>query len=352
MRLGLVDDDLFLEHAAPSGHPEREDRLRAVRRGISHSGVPFERQDPVDATRDQLLRVHSEGQIDFLQSIAGNAGHIDADTYYSPDTWAANLRASGGVVRLVQGLVEGQIDYGFAATRPPGHHATRDRSMGFCLVNHAAVAAAEAKQLGVERILILDWDVHHGNGTEDIFYSDPQVLYVSLHQSPQYPGTGSVSDVGRDAGTGFNLNVPLSSGAGDAVYCACFRDVVCPAVADFRPELTIVSAGFDAHQLDPLGGMQLTDAGFAQMTELLLGQLPNRGQGATLLILEGGYDLKALEGATDAVLSTLQRSQPPRDSVQDGATQDAAANTEEELAPHFAREIARAKDSWRRHHPA
>ncbi len=305
MRLGWVDDELFFEHAAPAGHPEREERLLAVRRGLESSRVRLQKLPAADATIEQLKRVHSGAHVEYMQHIAGSAGYIDADTYYCPDTYNAIMRASGGCVQLVQRLLSGDLDYGFAAVRPPGHHACRDRAMGFCLVNHVAVAAAEALQSGLERVLILDWDVHHGNGTEDIFYEQAQVLYVSLHQSPQYPGTGRVRDVGKGDGQGFNLNLPLSAGADDAVYVRAFSELVCPVVAQFKPQLTIVSAGYDAHQRDPLGGMAVTDDGYAAMTELLLRELPERGQGSTCFVLEGGYDLQALEGASRATVETL-----------------------------------------------
>jgi acetoin utilization deacetylase AcuC-like enzyme len=204
--------------------------------------------------------------------------------------------------------VSGRALQGLAVPRPPGHHALADRAMGFCLLNNVAVAAAHARALGLPRVLVLDWDVHHGNGTEAMFYTDPSVLFVSLHQFPNYPGTGECSDVGQGDGRGYNVNLPLPAGATDAVYAAAFERVVLPIVEQFEPSLALVSCGFDAHQRDPLADMRLTERAYATMTRQLLGVLD---AGCPLgLVLEGGYDLTALTDSTHAVATALL-GQPP-----------------------------------------
>ena len=211
----LVDDHLFDAHRSDSVHPERPERLRSIRQALATFSAPLvgTTLPARDATHDELLRVHTESYITKLDQAAGLRGHFDEDTYYSPTSVAAARRAAGGAVALSDSLVAGDAKLGFALVRPPGHHATPDGAMGFCMLNNAAVAAAQARALGLTRIAIVDWDVHHGNGTEEIFYADPHVLYVSLHQSPCYPGTGEATECGLGDGKGFNVNVPLSANA-------------------------------------------------------------------------------------------------------------------------------------------
>jgi len=302
----LVDDALFLEHQAREPHPERPERLLAARRAVARlrDRVAIEALAPRDATDDELCRVHTPDYLETLGRWAGKSGMADPDTFLSPQSVAAARRAAGGAVALAEALCRGTSKRGVAVVRPPGHHALPDRAMGFCLLNNVAVAAAHARTLGVERVAVLDWDVHHGNGTEDMFYADPSVLYVSLHQAPYYPGTGAASDVGTGEGRGYTVNVPLSAGADDAVYLAAFERVIGPILEAYRPGLMLVSAGFDAHQRDPLGGMALTDLGYAALSRRLLGVLP---QGCPIgLVLEGGYDLAGLEGALGASLEALE----------------------------------------------
>jgi acetoin utilization deacetylase AcuC-like enzyme len=250
----LADDDLFLEHVAPPEHPERAQRLLAVRAGLelaeAAAGARFSRLQFGDATEEQLLRVHDAAYIESLGHLADRSGYLDSDTYLSPGSVPAARRAAGSSVALVEALHAGHARVGFALPRPPGHHALADRAMGFCVLNNIAIAAAHARALGRARVLVLDWDVHHGNGTEAIFYSDPSVLFVSLHQHPNYPGTGAAPDVGRGDGRGLNVNLPLPPGANDAVYAAAFERIVLPIIEGFAPELALVSCGFDAHQRD------------------------------------------------------------------------------------------------------
>lgn len=264
-----------------------------------------------DATDDELARVHDPAYIESLGHMAGQSGYLDSDTFLSPSSVAAARRAAGSALALTRALHRGDTSLGIALPRPPGHHALADRAMGFCLLNNVAIAAAEARRLGRERVLVLDWDVHHGNGTEAIFYDDPTVLFVSLHQYPNYPGTGAASDTGSGEGRGRTVNVPLPPGGGDAVYRAAFQRVVLPIIEQFAPELTLVSCGFDAHARDPLAQMQLSASAYARMTSDLLGVLQGRPLG---VVLEGGYDLEALTESADAVASTLLAAAAGSDS--------------------------------------
>jgi len=303
----LADDALFLEHVAPPEHPECGERLLAVRAGLERAsaaaGVDFTPLHFGDASDEQLVRVHEPAYIESLGHLAGRSGYLDSDTYVSPGSVAAARRAAGGAVSLVDALHQGNARLGFALPRPPGHHALADRAMGFCIINNVAVAAAHARALGRERVLVLDWDVHHGNGTEAIFYDDPNVLFVSLHQYPNYPGTGSATDLGQGDGRGRSVNLPLPPGATDAVYAAAFERIVLPIVEQFAPDFALVSCGFDAHERDPLAQMQLSAHAYGAMTTSLLGTL---AEPCPLgLVLEGGYDLQALSESAQAVASAL-----------------------------------------------
>ena len=310
--VAIADDELFLEHVAPPEHPERGERLLAVRAGLSQAlgpsaaaraGYDYTRLALADATDEQLVRVHAPGYVERLGHLAGKSGHLDEDTYVSPGSVAAARRAAGAAVALVDALHDGVTRLGMALPRPPGHHALADRAMGFCLLNNVAVAAAHARARGHERVLVLDWDVHHGNGTEAMFYDDPNVLFISLHQYPNYPGTGAAADVGAGDGRGRNVNVPLPPGGDDSVYAAAFARVVLPIIDEFRPDFALVSCGFDGHERDPLAEMRLTAAGFGNMTDSLLATLdPSCPLG---VVLEGGYDLQALTESTRAVATAL-----------------------------------------------
>lgn len=306
VRLALVDDDLFLEHVAPLGHPERSQRLLAARRGFQagSAGAEIHRLAPRDASFEELRRVHCDEHVELIAKTAGYKGYLDADTYFSESSYSAALRAAGGAIALVDALHD--ADYGFGLLRPPGHHATGQHAMGFCLFNNVAIAAAAALATKrAERVLILDWDVHHGNGTQDIFYDRRDVLYVSLHQQPLYPGTGSLNEVGVNDGTGFTVNLPLSQGSDDAAYESAFSRLVVPIVTQYAPDLVLVSAGYDAHERDPLAGMSVSDAGFGAMTRQLLSALPERGKGRVTFLLEGGYDERGLEGAVRETVAAL-----------------------------------------------
>ncbi len=321
--LALGDDPLFSSHRAVGGqHPERPERLEAARAALARADLDLTRLElePRDASEEQLLRVHEQAYLEQLGRVAGKQGWFDADTYYCATSTAAARRAAGAATALVDALLEGRASFGLGLLRPPGHHARPGAAMGFCLLNNVAVAAAHARARGVDRVLVLDWDVHHGNGTQEIFYGDPSVLYVSLHESPFYPGTGAGDEVGRGEGRGFTVNLPLCAGANDAVYSAAFERIVAPITEQYRPELVLVSAGFDAHVRDPLAGMCVTESGYATMLEQILAVLPGRGAGRVALLLEGGYDLRALGSSLLASLRVLDGHgraeqglpQPPR----------------------------------------
>ncbi|MCB9623199.1 MAG: histone deacetylase [Sandaracinus sp.] len=304
--LALVDDGLFDAHESQDGpHPENPARLAAARAGLEACRLERRPLAPRDATTEELARVHAESHLAKLGALEGEETWVDADTFVSPKSVAAARRAAGGALALTDALLDGEADYGLALLRPPGHHARRDRMHGFCLLNNVAAAAAHALARGKERVLVLDWDVHHGDGTEDIFRRDPRVCFVSLHQAGIFPGTGDATVRGDADGRGFNVNVPLPPRSGDADYAAAFARVVLPVVRAFDPELVLVSAGFDAHARDPLASMELSDRGFAAMASGLLGALADRGRGKVGLVLEGGYDPSALTGSVGAVLDVL-----------------------------------------------
>jgi acetoin utilization deacetylase AcuC-like enzyme len=307
-KLGYVLDEIFLQHRSPSGHPERPARAEAVRdalvgAGIAGRGVHV----PIrPATDDELIRVHGAAYLEGLaKQLPGRTGWLDPDTYFSPGTWDAVRAAAGSVCELATAVLQGALGQGIAVVRPPGHHATRDRAMGFCLLNNVAAAAAAARAGGAARVAIVDWDVHHGNGTQDIFWDDPSVLYLSVHQFPYYPGTGAPTELGGPAARGATVNVGLPSGAGDTDYAAVFDHVLVPALDQFRPDLVLISAGFDAFEHDPLAGMRVTHAGFAAMARRLRAVADRHAEGRIVAVLEGGYDLDGLAGGMTAVLATL-----------------------------------------------
>jgi acetoin utilization deacetylase AcuC-like enzyme len=327
-RLVLVDDPAFGLHRAPSGHPERPERLDAVRAGAARadSGMRQRELSARPASEDELARVHDATYIEQLGHLAGKSGYLDADTYFGPRSVEAARVAAGAAVVLSDALIARDAECGVALVRPPGHHARPSRAMGFCLLNNVAVAAAHARARGVERVAIVDFDVHHGNGTQECFYQDPSVLYVSLHQWPHYPGTGAVDECGRGEGLGYTVNVPLSAGAGDATYVAAVERIVAPVLELYRPGLLLVSAGYDAHARDPLAQMSLSADGYAAMVSGLLRALePTVGVG---LVLEGGYDLIGLSESMAATLQALGGASPvaPGDRLSDAHERDLAAS--------------------------
>jgi len=306
--LGYVLDEVFVHHRAPAGHPERPARAEAVRDALQAAGLS-ERATHVAisaASDDDLARVHGAAYLDELtRTVPGQSGWLDPDTYYSPGTWDAALAAAGSVADLGRRVLAGELQAGLAVVRPPGHHAERDRGMGFCLLNNVAVAAAAARAAGAARVAVLDWDVHHGNGTQQIFWDDPDVMYLSVHQFPFYPGTGAPAEIGGAAARGTTVNVGLPAGSGDREYLAAFDHVLCPALRRFHPDLILVSAGFDAHHADPLAAMRVTRIGFAGMAARVRALADQVAGGRWVCALEGGYDLGGLGEGMVAVLEAL-----------------------------------------------
>ena len=306
MSFSVISSERFADHQTPPGHPESPERAAVMdvvatewrRRG-------GEVVAPRAATDEQLARVHDAQYRRRLAEAAGSAVALDPDTYTSPETYEIALLAAGAAVDAVERALGGQHQRVLALVRPPGHHAERGRAMGFCLFNNVAVAAAHARALGAARVAIVDYDVHHGNGTQHTFETDPSVLYVSTHQFPYYPGTGAVDEIGRAKGEGFTVNLPLEVGAGDEDYQLTFSEVIQPVLRQFKPELLLVSAGFDAHERDPLAGMRLSAAAFAAMTLELRSVAEECCVGRIATIMEGGYDLRALGESLLAVIDVL-----------------------------------------------
>jgi acetoin utilization deacetylase AcuC-like enzyme len=306
--LGYVLDDIFVQHRAPSGHPERPERAQAVRDALVAAGIA-NRGKHVDirpATDDELVRVHAAGYLEELaRALPGHTGWLDADTYYSPRSWDAARAAAGSTCELATRVLAGELSTAISVVRPPGHHATRERAMGFCLLNNVAAAAAAARAAGAARVAIVDWDVHHGNGTQDIFWDDPNVLYMSVHQFPYYPGTGAPTEVGGTHALGATVNVGLPGGSRDAEYLAVFDHVFLPKLKAFAPDVLFVSAGFDAFEHDPLAGMRVTRAGFGAMARRLRRAADDYSGGRAVVVLEGGYDLDGLAGGMTEVLTAF-----------------------------------------------
>ena len=303
-----------LEHDT-GGHPEQPARIAAIVRALeAEDWAGFASRESPAATRELLHAVHPPAYVDSIEAFcAAGGGHLDLDTVVSEGSWSAALHAAGGAAAMVDALVAGEGAVGASLHRPPGHHAEPERAMGFCLFNSVAVAARRARDAhGIARVLILDWDVHHGNGTNDVFHADPGVLFCSIHESPLYPGTGPASDVGSGAGTGYTVNLPVPGGSGDDVFCSLVEHVVAPLTERYEPGLILVSAGFDAHAEDPLAGCTVTDDGFAAMaatTRVLAGEL-----GVPLgIVLEGGYALPALARSVVATLRTVNGDAAPPD---------------------------------------
>jgi acetoin utilization deacetylase AcuC-like enzyme len=303
----LLQHPSSLEHDT-GRHPEQPARMVAIQRALDAGDyLGFERVSSPAVERSVLEAVHPASHIELIQRAAAQGGgHIDADTVVSAGSYTAALHACGGAVELVDRLLTGAAPTGFSIHRPPGHHAETARAMGFCLFNSIAVAARHALDAhALERVLIVDWDVHHGNGTNDIFHGDRRVLFVSVHQSPLYPGTGPAGDVGSGDGRGFTVNLPVPPGSGDDVFRSMIDHVVVPLAGEFSPQLVLVSAGYDAHAEDPLADCQVTDSGYASMTRSLREAAGSLGV-AVGAVLEGGYALDALARSVVATMEVLR----------------------------------------------
>lgn len=311
-QVGFLYDPAVLEHQPPAGHPERPERVRDVMAVLEDSGIleTLTRLPVRPATREQLERVHNARYLDAVERIVSQGGgYLDAgDTIASPGSWRAATTAAGAAVGAIDAVMTDDIDAAFALVRPPGHHATPDRAMGFCIVNSAAIAAAHAlAAYGLSRVLLVDFDVHHGNGTQEAFYEDKRVLYFSTHQFPAYPGTGSANETGVGPGAGFTVNVPLPPDVGDVGFLQAFDAVLLPLAERFRPEMVIVSAGYDAHWRNSayVAGIRerMTVPGLAQLSLRLQSIADTYCPGRLVGVLEGGYDLEAL---AYGVLATLR----------------------------------------------
>ena len=312
----------FADHLLPPGHPESPSRARRMQQVASEfAALGGEVRESRAATDAELARVHDEAYIAALMRLSGRSSELDGDTFTSPDSVEVARLAAGAAVTAVDAVLleEDAASRALVMVRPPGHHAERDRAMGFCLLNNVAVAAAHARAAGLARVAIVDYDVHHGNGTQWAFYDDPSVLFISTHQFPYYPGTGAASEIGRGAGTGFTVNLPLAAGAGDADLEVAYQRVVLPVLEQFRPELVLVSAGFDGHLDDPLGALQLSTGQYARLTRLLVDVADRHCGGRLVAVTEGGYDLEALGACLRGALAVL-------DGRDDGAAAPSGAH--------------------------
>ncbi len=309
-KTGIVRDVRYLDHQANTYHPESHHRLEVIHQMLQEPGMKgkFVEIQPRLAAPEELGLIHTPR---YLQLVAATAGRdyamLDPDTYACPKSYETARLAAGGVLAAVDQVMSGAVDHAFAFIRPPGHHAESSRAMGFCLFNNVAVAAAYALQKHkIQRVLVIDWDLHHGNGTQHSFYERSEVLYFSTHQFPYYPGTGAVNEVGNGSGKGFTVNVPLAPGPGDAEFMNIFEEILEPISLEYKPELVLVSAGFDIYYQDPLGGMQVTPAGFANLAKIILEFGGKSSQGKVVFLLEGGYHLEGLRDSAREVLKTLQ----------------------------------------------
>lgn len=300
----VVTSPHFIDHRTPSGHPECVERAETMLAVVCQM-ANIQIKKPRRASRAELLRVHDATHFETIHATNSRFVSLDPDTHASPKSFDTALLAAGaGLVALEYSLATNGV--AFALVRPPGHHAERSRAMGFCFFNNIAIAASAALADGVEKVAIVDFDVHHGNGTQQIFYDDPRVLFISIHQSPFYPWTGAVSEIGRGKGTGFNVNIPVTAGATDGDYMLLFDQIVLPILREFGSEVLLISAGYDAHLNDPIGAMRISTDGFGMMTRKLKDVAVEQSKGRMVLVTEGGYDLTALAGSLESTIASLE----------------------------------------------
>lgn len=307
-RTGIVIDPRFQDHDTGRGHPERPQRIGTLLDWLASAAQPYERLAPRMASGDEIALVHDGAYVEDVERTRHRPFFaFDADTPTCPLSYDTARLAAGAYLTLLDSIMAGHIDNGFAFVRPPGHHAERNRAMGFCLFNNVAVGAAYLRQrYGLDRILIVDWDLHHGNGTQHMFERDPGVLFVSSHQFPFYPGTGALDESGRGDGEGYTVNLALPGGSGNDVLADAFRRVVVPIAQRYEPQFILISAGFDGHRRDPLGDLTLTTAGYRSLTRSLLAVAQEHAGGRCAAVLEGGYDLAAIRESSAAVLEELR----------------------------------------------
>lgn len=303
----MLTDESFLLHDTGPGHPESPDRLKAVAEAISEISEGTVEIKAREASRQELLLVHTPEYVERILSLDPEGLiMLDADTAFSIHTKSAALKAAGGVLEAVDRVINGDFSKAFCAVRPPGHHAEASKAMGFCIFNNVALGAAYAiTKKDIHRVAIIDWDLHHGNGTQHIFYERDDVLYISLHQYPHYPGSGSIDDKGIGKGDGYTINIPMTSGSTDGDYREAFTTVIMPALTEFEPQLLFISAGFDAHRDDPLGSMNLTSEFYGEMTAMIKEVTDRFCNGRIISVLEGGYSLSALKESTRIHLREL-----------------------------------------------
>lgn len=308
-KTGIVKDSRYLQHTAGFSHPESPARLAAVYEMLDNPDTSWKYVaiEPREASHDEIAYVHTPHYIDFVASTAGKSHVIlDPDTMTSAETYEISKLAVGGLLNAIDAVIAGDVDNAFALVRPPGHHAGAANSAGFCVFNNIAVGAMHARyKHDVKKILIVDWDLHHGNGTQKMFYTDRQVLYFSTHQYPYYPGTGSWQEIGEGMGLGFTVNVPLTRGAGNGTYVSAFRKILTPIALAYQPQLILLSAGFDIFFKDPLGGMRVTPEGFAAMARILLNIADECCDGKLVAVLEGGYHVGGLTQSVRATLAEM-----------------------------------------------
>lgn len=309
MKTALIYHPIYLKHDTGPHHPERASRLQAILRKLQKRGFinKLKLIEPEPASIQDIMLAHSGDYVLSIKDKCKNAPlNLDPDTVISKDSFEAALFAAGAVIKGIDLVFNGDFDNAFCMVRPPGHHARPTQAMGFCIFNNIAIGAKFIqKKYNLNRILIIDWDVHHGNGTEEIFYEDPAVFYISLHQYPHYPGTGSKESIGAGKGKGFNLNIPMSAGSGDTEYIKVFHEIIIPRVENFKPEFILISAGFDGHRDDPLSSINLTEDGYKKMTEITKKLASLYARNRLVSVLEGGYNLRALAKCVEEHLIAL-----------------------------------------------
>ncbi len=339
MRTGIVKDRRYMEHNMGAFHVESSQRIEAINQMVEKEiSFPLLEIEPRPATEEEIQMVHSPSYVNLIKETSGQERvHLDPDTATSSRSYEVALLAAGGLLKAADLIMEGKIQNGFALVRPPGHHAEATRAAGFCLFNNVAIGAEYLKKkYGLKRILIIDWDLHHGNGTQHSFYTREDILYFSTHQFPHYPGTGHWNEIGQGKGEGFTVNVPLTAGKGDADYLYIYSKILPPIAAVFKPDFILVSAGFDIYREDPLGGMEVSAEGFGALTSELLALARDFSEKRILFTLEGGYDLQGLREGVKHVLSQLsgEAKKPER---------------EEQISSATARELAPVLESQKKY---